>query len=104
MEKQFSTDLRNNSYSSLNELLIKLSNIFNTDINLYDLNGFLIATSRPEIFYRNLTSRRINNMAFINLADLTKSEYIQKEKIGITGIYFSLCAILWTATKKFLHI
>ena len=82
MEKQVSTDLRNNSYSSLNELLIKLSNTFNTDINLYDLNGFLIATSRPEIFYRNLTSRRINNMAFINLANLTKSEYIQKEKVG----------------------
>jgi two-component system, NtrC family, nitrogen regulation sensor histidine kinase NtrY len=82
LEKQLSTDLRNNSYTSLNELLIKLSNTFNTDINLYDLNGFLIATSRPEIFYRNLTSRRINNMAFINLANLTKSEYIQKEKVG----------------------
>jgi two-component system, NtrC family, nitrogen regulation sensor histidine kinase NtrY len=82
MEKQVSTDLRNNSYSSLNELLIKLSNTFNTDINLYDLNGFLIATSRPEIFYRNLTSRRINNMAFNNLASLTRSEYIQKEKVG----------------------
>jgi signal transduction histidine kinase len=82
MEKQVATDLRNNSYSSLNELLIKLSNTFNTDINLYDLNGFLMATSRPEIFYRNLTSRRINNMAFINLANLTRSEYIQKEKVG----------------------
>jgi two-component system nitrogen regulation sensor histidine kinase NtrY len=82
MEKQIPNDLRNRSNSSLNELLIRLSNTFNTDINLYDLNGFLIATSRPEIFYRNLTSHRINNMAFINLRDLTKSEYIQKEKIG----------------------
>jgi signal transduction histidine kinase len=82
LEKQVSTDLRNNSYSSLNELLIKLSNTFNTDINLYDLNGFLMATSRPEIFFRNLTSRRINNMAFINLVNLTRSEYIQKEKVG----------------------
>jgi len=82
MEKQISTDIRTNNYSSLNELLIRLSNTFNTDINLYDLNGFLIATSRPEIFYRNLTSHRINNLAFINLANLTKSEYIQKEKVG----------------------
>jgi signal transduction histidine kinase len=82
MEKQISSDLRNNSYSSLNELLIKLSNTFNTDINLYDLNGFLMATSRPEIFFRNLTSRRINNMAFINLVNLTRSEYIQKERVG----------------------
>ena len=69
--------------SSLNELLIRLSNIFNTDINLYNnLNGMLIATSRQEIFDRDLTSQRINNMAWLNLAHLTKSEYYQTEKIG----------------------
>ncbi len=82
MEKTLTPGWRNSNYSSLNELLIKLSNTLNTDINLYDLNGFLIATSRPEIFDRNLTSRRMNNMAFINLRDLTRSEYFQKEKIG----------------------
>jgi two-component system nitrogen regulation sensor histidine kinase NtrY len=81
-DKQISNDVRSNGYASLNEALIKLSNTFNTDINLYDINGFLESTSRPEIFYRNLTSRRLNNMAFINLRDLTKSEYIQKEKVG----------------------
>jgi two-component system, NtrC family, nitrogen regulation sensor histidine kinase NtrY len=82
LEKHLSGNWRNSNYSSLNELLINLSNVFNTDINLYDLNGYLIATSRSEIFYRNLTSRRINNMAFINLTDFTRSEYFQKEKIG----------------------
>ncbi|HNW56539.1 MAG TPA: HAMP domain-containing sensor histidine kinase [Bacteroidales bacterium] len=82
MEKHLSADWRSPAYGSLNDLLIKFSNTFETDINLYDLNGYLIATSRPEIFYRNLTSQRINNMAFINLADLTRSEYFQKEKIG----------------------
>jgi two-component system, NtrC family, nitrogen regulation sensor histidine kinase NtrY len=82
MEKHLSGDWRNNNYTSLNDLLIRLSNIFNTDINLYDLNGFLMATSRPEIFYRDLTSHRINNMAYNNLAHFTKSEYLQKEKIG----------------------
>jgi signal transduction histidine kinase len=82
MEKYLSRDWRGGGYSSLNDLLIKLSNVFNTDINLFDLSGFLIATSRPEIFYRDLTSRRINNMARINLEQLKKSEYYQKEKIG----------------------
>ncbi|TAL74414.1 MAG: HAMP domain-containing histidine kinase, partial [Bacteroidetes bacterium] len=81
-EKHLSGDWRSNTDASLNELLIRLSNIFNTDINLYDLNGFLIASSRPEIFYRDLTSRRIDNMAFINLRDFTRSEFFQKEKIG----------------------
>jgi signal transduction histidine kinase len=81
-EEFLSPDWKGTGYSSLNELLIKLSNVFNTDINIYNLNGFLIATSRQEIFDRDLTSERINNMAFINLAHLTKSEYYQSEKIG----------------------
>ena len=81
-EKYLSPDWRVNGYSSLNELLIKLSNIFNTDINLYNINGFLIASSRQEIFDRDLTSERINNMAFFNLTHRAVSEYYQKEKIG----------------------
>ena len=53
-----------------------------TDINIYDVPGFLIATSRPEIFNRDLASRRMNNMAMISLKDLTSSEYFHREKIG----------------------
>jgi two-component system nitrogen regulation sensor histidine kinase NtrY len=82
MEKYLSPDWRGNGYSSLDELLIKLSNVFNTDINLYNLSGFLIATSRQEIFSRDLTSHRINNIAKNNLEPLKKSEFYQTEKIG----------------------
>jgi len=82
MELFLASDWKSNSYNSMDEMLIKLSNIFNTDINLYNLNGYLIATSRPEIFYRNLTSRRMNNMAFINLSTLRRSEYLHEEMIG----------------------
>lgn len=81
-EKHLSVDWKNGTYISLDEVLVRLSNTFNTDINLYDRYGFLLATSRPEIFYRNLTSRRINNMAHINLVSLDQSEYYQREKIG----------------------
>ena len=80
-EPDLAADWRDAANPSLNEFLIKLSNVFNTDINLYDRNGYLMATSRPEVFYRNLTSRRLNMDAFINLENLTKSEYIQREKI-----------------------
>ncbi|MFZ0282398.1 MAG: HAMP domain-containing sensor histidine kinase [Bacteroidales bacterium] len=86
METRLPRDWRTNTYSSLNELLVNLSNIFNTDINLYDLSGYLLATSRPEIFYRNLTSHRMNNMAFTNfLVNLNRSDYFQEEKVGNLG-------------------
>jgi two-component system, NtrC family, nitrogen regulation sensor histidine kinase NtrY len=81
-EKTLSRDWSNNSNTSLNTMLIKLSNIFNTDINLYDLNGFLMATSREEIFTRDLTGLRINNMAWNHLKYQTKSFYSQTETIG----------------------
>ena len=80
--KQLSSDRQNDTNDSLNELLIDLSNIFNTDINIYDLKGFLIATSRPEIFYRNLTSHRMDITALINVSDFTRAEYFQTESIG----------------------
>lgn len=82
MERHLENTWSDRTFSSLDELLINLSNIFNTDINLYDVNGELISTSRPEIYNRNLTSTRINNMARINLADLKMSEVYQREKIG----------------------
>jgi two-component system nitrogen regulation sensor histidine kinase NtrY len=81
-EQRLDADWRNENYPSLNEFLISLSNVFNTDINLYSPQGYLMATSRPEVFFRDLTSRRLNMDAFINLENLTKSEYIQKEKIA----------------------
>ncbi|MBA4322377.1 MAG: hypothetical protein C0408_06110, partial [Odoribacter sp.] len=63
MERYLSPDWRDETNSSLNELLIKLSNVFKTDINLFNKSGFLISTSRPEVFYRDLTSRRLNMIA-----------------------------------------
>ena len=81
-ENRLSTDWSSAAYSTLNELLVSISNTFNTDVNIYDLNGYLIATSRQEIFNRNLISHRINNLAFIKMRDFTRSEYFQNEKIG----------------------
>lgn len=81
-EKHLDSEWKDASFDSLDEMLVSLSNIFNTDINLYNVNGELIATSRPEIFFRDLAGRRINNTAFINLKELTVSEYYQTENIG----------------------
>ena len=76
------SEWNNTTYSSINDLLVNMSNTFNTDINIYDLNGYLIATSRQEIFHRNLISQRINNNAFTNMRNFKWSEYFQNEKIG----------------------
>jgi signal transduction histidine kinase len=98
MEKYLSNDWKGAGYTSLNDLLIKLSNVFNTDINLYNINGFLIATSRQEIFDRDLTAPRINNTAFTNMK-LARNEYYQKEKIG-TLEYLSAYSPFYNTDNK----
>ncbi len=82
---EFEENLRNWSspdYYNLDELLRKFSNVFYTDINLYDEEGDLLATSRPEIFDRQLLSRRMNRMVYEQLALEDASEIIHNEHIG----------------------
>jgi signal transduction histidine kinase len=64
------------------EELYKLSNIFRTDINIYDVKGELIASSRPEIFSKGLTSERMNSEAYYELSERYQHNYFQPEKIG----------------------
>lgn len=71
-------DLQQWLYVELN----KLSNIFRTDINIYDTSGELIVTSRPEIFDKGITSNRINSKAFLELSEHYRLKYFQPEKIG----------------------
>ena len=58
-----------------------LSNIFQTDINIYGANGNIIASSRPEIFDRGLVSTRMNSQAYYEIF-MNFNNYFQPEKIG----------------------
>ena len=66
----------------LTDLLYKFSLVFFTDLNLYDLDGTLLATSRPEIFNRGLISAKMNPFAYSELKVYQKSLLIHREQIG----------------------
>jgi signal transduction histidine kinase len=70
------------AYPTLNDLMVKFSNVFYTDINLYDPTGRLLATSRPEIFRERLAGNRMNEEAFYHMSVLKESEFIHKESLG----------------------
>jgi signal transduction histidine kinase len=63
-------------------LLVKFSAVFFTDINLFDLSGDLISSSRQQIFNEKLISRRMNPNAFYQLTVNNSSLYIHNETIG----------------------
>ncbi len=101
---EFEEDLENwssDSYYNLDELLRKFSNVFYTDINLYNQEGNLLATSRSEIFDRQLLSYRMNRLVYENLSKENASEYIHNEHIGKME-YISAYVPLMNSDNKFL--
>ncbi|MFZ4741278.1 MAG: ATP-binding protein [Bacteroidales bacterium] len=68
--------------TEISDLLIKLSNVFFTDINLFDTKGNLIASSRPQIFDEGLISRKMNPVAYFQLKNIGKTQFVEKENIG----------------------
>jgi signal transduction histidine kinase len=66
----------------LNQILIKFSNVFYTDINLYGLNGQLLATSRSEVFDIGLKAPYMDPKAYKGMVVDQKSQFIVQEKIG----------------------
>ncbi len=63
-------------------LLIKFSNVFYTDINLYSTQGDLLASSRPEIFENALIGTKMNAEAFWQMKRQNKANFVHDEKIG----------------------
>lgn len=74
--------LEPSDHDELTMLLSKFSKVFFTDINLYDLNGNLLATSRPKVFEEGLVSSRMDPTAFLEMTVNKRSEFVHNERIG----------------------
>jgi signal transduction histidine kinase len=66
----------------MEELLRKFSQVFFSDINLYGTDGWLLASSRPEIFVEGLTGEQMNADAWEKLYTEGQSLVLLQEQIG----------------------
>ncbi len=84
LEVVINNDLINNYESNdlLNYELIRISEVFKTDINIFDTKGYLIATSRPEIFEKGLILPVMNKIAFQNLGMFKFPLFLHEEHIS----------------------
>ena len=76
-------------YENVSGILQNLANVFFTDINLYNENGRLIASSRPKVYEEGLQSRNMNPFACKRMLFDYKTFFIQKENIGNLSYYSS---------------
>lgn len=62
--------------------LIRISDIFWTDVNIYDLDGNLVVSSRPEVFEKGLISTQMDNAAIFNLKRYEPTRFVHHEHIA----------------------
>ncbi|MCZ2222035.1 MAG: HAMP domain-containing histidine kinase, partial [Chitinophagales bacterium] len=68
----------NNFEKTINEI----SEIYNSDINIFNTAGTLIASTQPYIYNKQLLSNKMQPNAFIQLTNFKKNNFIQSEKIA----------------------
>ncbi len=78
----------NEEYSDyLNYLLTKFSNVFYIDINLYDVKGNLLASSRSQVFEKGLMGNKMDIDAYKQMVINKSGKYIHRESIGELSYY-----------------
>jgi len=87
--------------NSMQLLLQNFAKVFFTDINMYDVDGYLLASSRPKVFNVGLLSEQMNPIAYKNVRFFKQSEFIQTEKIGQLN-YSSAYQPIYNAKNKLL--
>lgn len=75
-------ELDESAIPKLDYYLRKFSKVFFSDITLYDLDGKLLASSRPQLFEAKLIGKRMAPNAYRALAIEGISEFIHNERIG----------------------
>lgn len=68
--------------NSLEKVINDVAEIYNSDINLYNNSGTLIASTQPYIFNKQLLSEKMNPIAFDALNKNKSTRYLQSEKIA----------------------
>ncbi|HEY8388931.1 MAG TPA: HAMP domain-containing sensor histidine kinase, partial [Parasegetibacter sp.] len=70
------------SDAQLQSLIDEISEIHNTEVNLYDLNGQLKVTSRQIVYEKGILSEKMNPVAYYKLNKLKQVQVVQREHIG----------------------
>lgn len=85
----------------LDILLSKLAEIYSADINFYNLEGELLASSRPEIFQYRLQDKKMDPASYNFLINRSFPQYTHEEKIGDLT-YMSAYVTLYNGQNKVL--
>lgn len=106
-KKAYLINYWNNTYDDRMSVELKsLSDLYLSDINIYNLEGRLLISTQPKIFEEGLISREMSPEAYMIMRRFERSEFITTEKIGSLQ-YLSSYAPIRNANNKivgYLHL
>lgn len=85
--------------NELEQVISEISDLHNVDINYYDANGELLISTQPYIYNKNLLSKKMDPIAFMEMRRKNRVRFIQSETIGSFG-YISIYIPLMTDTGE----
>ncbi len=86
-------------HNYLGDQLIEISDVTWTDINIYNLKGKVVASSRVEIFAQGLTSDRMNPQAYLAMSIQGGAAFLHNENLGKME-FFSVYAPLFNKSDE----
>ncbi len=91
-------------YNYLQKLIENLGENYTSDINLYDTKGYLINTTREQLYDKGILSQYIHPVPFEKIKYQNVKSYIQLEQIGKKLNYFSAYQGVYNDQKKLIGI
>lgn len=88
-----------NSKPFTENVLKEYAELFNSDISLYNENGVLFASSRPQLFTSGISSKLINPLVPVHFDENNAMYFITHDKIGSLN-YISVYTAVYNAHKK----
>ncbi|MEO6671044.1 MAG: HAMP domain-containing sensor histidine kinase, partial [Ferruginibacter sp.] len=86
------------------DMITRISEIHGTDVNLYDLQGNLRASSLPLPYIKGIVSTRMHPLAFYHLNNLKEVQYFQKENIGKLSFISNYVPVIDAAGNDYAYL
>jgi len=88
----------------LDKIIARVSEIHAADINLYDLEGNLRASSLPLPYNKGIVSTRMDPMAFFHLNHLKQVQYFKKENIGKLDFVSNYIPVIDESGREYVYL
>jgi two-component system, NtrC family, nitrogen regulation sensor histidine kinase NtrY len=88
----------------LEQMVLKISEIHDADINLYDLDGNLKVSSLPLPYVKGIVSTKMDPLAYYHINKQKEVQYFKEEKIGTLKFVSNYVPVIDETGKEYAYL